>query len=74
VMPFILRGITLYGIDSVMAPSEKRMEAWQRLARDLDIAKLEANTTEITLQEALGVAGQLLEGKVRGRVVIDVNR
>ena len=50
------------------------MEAWQRLARDLDIAKLEANTTEITLQEALGVAGQLLEGKVRGRVVVDVNR
>jgi acrylyl-CoA reductase (NADPH) len=74
VMPFILRGITLYGIDSVMAPSEKRMEAWQRLARDLDIAKLEANTTAITLQEALGVAGQLLEGKVRGRVVVDVNR
>lgn len=74
VMPFILRGITLYGIDSVMAPSAKRMEAWQRLAADLDISKLEANTTEIALNEAIDVAGKLLEGKVRGRVVVDVNR
>ena len=74
VMPFILRGITLYGIDSVMAPVERRIEAWQRLARDLDIAKLEANTTEINLNEAISVAAQLLEGKVRGRVVVDVNR
>lgn len=74
VMPFILRGITLYGIDSVMAPSEKRMEAWQRLARDLDVAKLEANTTEIGLAEAMDVGAKLLEGKVRGRVVVDVNR
>ncbi len=74
VMPFILRGITLYGIDSVMAPIERRVEAWQRLARDLDIAKLEANTTEIGLQEAIDVAARLLEGKVRGRVVVDVNR
>ncbi|MGI9142286.1 MAG: oxidoreductase, partial [Fluviibacter sp.] len=74
VMPFILRGITLYGIDSVMAPIERRVEAWQRLARDLDVAKLEANTTEISLQEALDVGGQLLDGKVRGRVVVDVNR
>ena len=74
VMPFILRGITLYGVDSVMAPTAKRIEAWQRLARDLDIAKLEANTTEISLAEAINVGAQLLEGKVRGRVVVDVNR
>jgi len=74
VMPFILRGVTLYGIDSVMAPSEKRMEAWTRLARDLDVAKLEANTAEIGLAEAIDVGAKLLEGRVRGRVVVDVNR
>lgn len=74
VMPFILRGVTLYGIDSVMAPSAKRIEAWERLARDLDIAKLETNTTEITLADAISTGAQLLEGKVRGRVVVDVNR
>ncbi|MEN9879807.1 MAG: hypothetical protein RIQ55_453 [Pseudomonadota bacterium] len=74
VMPFILRGVTLYGIDSVMAPAEKRIEAWNRLARDLDIAKLESNTAEIGLAEAINVGAQLLEGKVRGRVVVDVNR
>lgn len=74
VMPFILRGITLYGIDSVMAPSEKRIEAWQRLARDLNITKLEANTTEIALADAIATGAQLLDGKVRGRVVVDVNR
>ena len=73
-MPFILRGVTLYGIDSVMAPSEKRMEAWTRLARDLDVAKLEANTAEIGLAEAIDVGAKLLEGRVRGRVVVDVNR
>ena len=69
-----LRGITLYGIDSVMASSDRRIEAWQRLAKDLDIAKLDANTTEIGLAESINVAAQLLEGKVRGRVVVDVNR
>ena len=74
VMPFILRGITLYGIDSVMAPIERRIEAWQRLAKDLDVAKLEALTREISLSEAIDVGAQLLEGKVRGRVVVDVNR
>ena len=74
VMPFILRGITLYGIDSVMAPLSLRDEAWLRLERDLDLAKLEAISREISLSEALVVAGDLLEGKVRGRVVVDVNR
>ena len=74
VAPFILRGVTLYGIDSVMAPLSLRQEAWARLARDLDLAKLEAITAEIALSEALSVAGDLLEGRVRGRVVVDVNR
>ena len=74
VMPFILRGVTLYGIDSVMAPSDKRIEAWNRLARDLDVSKLEANTNEISLVDAIKVGAQLLEGKVRGRVVVNVNR
>lgn len=70
VAPFILRGITLYGIDSVMAPLVKREEAWARLARDLDVAKLDALTTEISLEQAIGVAAELLQGKVRGRVVV----
>jgi acrylyl-CoA reductase (NADPH) len=72
VAPFILRGVTLYGIDSVMAPLPVREEAWARLARDLDVAKLDAITTEIGLADAIRVGGELLEGKVRGRVVVRV--
>lgn len=74
VAPFILRGVTLYGIDSVMAPQNVRAEAWQRLARDLDIGKLASMTHEIALGEAIAVAADLLDGKVRGRIVVDVNR
>ena len=74
VAPFILRGVTLYGIDSVMAPLEVRQEAWRRLSRDLDIAKLDAITHEIGLSSAIAVASELLAGKVRGRVVVDVKR
>lgn len=74
VAPFILRGVTLYGIDSVKAPRALRVEAWSRLAADLDVARLQAMTTEIGLGEALGVAGDLLAGKVRGRIVVDVRR
>lgn len=74
VAPFILRGVTLYGIDSVMAPLVVRQEAWRRLATDLDIAKLDAITREIGLGEAIAVATDLLAGKVRGRVVVDVRR
>jgi len=73
VAPFILRGVTLYGIDSVMAPQTLRLEAWSRLARDLDVARLEAITTGIGLADAVATAGDLLAGKVRGRVVVDVN-
>ncbi|SDO72682.1 putative quinone oxidoreductase, YhdH/YhfP family [Rhodoferax sp. OV413] len=74
VAPFILRGITLYGIDSVMAPLALRQQAWQRLASDLDVAKLEAITQEIGLSEAIAVGTALLQGSVRGRVVVDVQR
>ena len=74
VAPFILRGVTLYGIDSVMAPLAVRLEAWHRLARDLDMSKLDTFTREISLAEAPAVAAELLDGKVRGRVVVDVTR
>ena len=74
VAPFILRGVTLRGIDSVMRPKADRLAAWQRLARDLDKALLGPMTREIGLAEAIEVAGQLLEGQVRGRVVVDVQR
>jgi acrylyl-CoA reductase (NADPH) len=74
VAPFILRGVTLYGVDSVMAPKPLRLEAWSRLARDLDPAKLEAITREIALGEAIPASQELLGGKVRGRLVVDVNR
>jgi len=74
VAPFILRGVTLYGIDSVMAPQAVRRDAWQRLGRDLETVKLDAITHEISLGEVIATATDLLDGKVRGRVVVDVNR
>ncbi len=74
VAPFILRGVTLAGVDSVMCPRPRRLEAWQRLARDLDPGLLAAMTAEIGLAEAIPTAARLLEGQVRGRVVVDVNR
>jgi acrylyl-CoA reductase (NADPH) len=73
VMPFILRGITLYGIDSVMAPQAKRLAAWQRLAQDLDLAKLAEITAEIPLAAALQAGVDILAGRIRGRVVVNVN-
>lgn len=72
VMPFILRGITLQGVESVMAPKAKRVEAWSRLAQDLDIAKLKAITDVHPLSEVLELAPQIVAGKVRGRVVFSV--
>jgi len=74
VAPFILRGVTLYGIDSVRAPLALREEAWSRLASDLDPGKLESMTREIGLGEAIATAAELLAGKVRGRIVVDVHR
>jgi acrylyl-CoA reductase (NADPH) len=73
VAPFILRGITLYGIDSVMVPRERRVQAWNRLATDLDLTRLAAMTREIGLNQAIAAAADLLAGKVRGRLVVDVN-
>lgn len=75
VAPFILRGVTLYGIDSVMAPLTARKEAWARLAHDLSPAKLERiGAREIGLAEAIQAGRDILAGQIRGRVVVDVNR
>lgn len=70
VMPFILRGVTLAGVDSVMAPLAKRQRAWDRLARDLDPALLESMVEEVPLSQAIDKAKQLMAGQVRGRVVV----
>ncbi len=72
VMPFILRGITLAGIDSVMAPLAKRQQAWDRLAIDLDAAKLEAIAVEVPLSQAVEKAAALMAGTVRGRVIVKI--
>lgn len=75
VMPFILRGVALLGVDSVMAPKAPRLAAWKRLAADLDPALLDViGGTEIGLSEAIPAAADLLAGKVRGRIVVDVNK
>lgn len=73
VMPFILRGVTLYGIDSVMAPLTIRERAWARLATDLDASLLETVASDINLADAASVAGDVLAGKIKGRLVVDVN-
>ena len=72
VMPFILRGVALLGVDSVQAPIERRREAWSRLARDLDPALLESMTTDIGLDGAIDAARRIMEGQVRGRYVVEV--
>ena len=74
VAPFILRGVTLAGIDSVMAPLALRQEAWARLAQDLDPAKLEAVTEEIALDQAIARASGLMTGQVAGRLVVKVSQ
>lgn len=70
VMPFILRGVTLAGVDSVLAPLALRQLAWARLASDLDPALLEAMVEEIGLEQALAAAQRLMAGQVRGRIVV----
>ncbi|MDO9359237.1 MAG: MDR family oxidoreductase [Polaromonas sp.] len=72
VMPFILRGVTLAGIDSVMAPPARRQEAWDRLAKDLDPSKLDAIVEEISLDRAVDKAAELMAGRVRGRIVVKI--
>lgn len=72
--PFILRNITLAGIDSVNAPQVVRTEAWRRLARDLDPSKLESTVNEVGLADVPAIAARILKGEVRGRTVVDVSR
>ena len=74
VAPFILRGVSLLGIDSVMAPRELRQPAWDRLARDLDGASIDRISSVIGLSEAPNAAQNIVSGHIRGRVVVDVNR
>jgi acrylyl-CoA reductase (NADPH) len=72
VAPFILRGVSLYGIDSVMCPLDRRREAWKRLESDLDRQKLAMITREIGLPDVFGVAPEILAGQVRGRIVVKI--
>lgn len=74
VAPFILRGLTLYGINSVTQPKQKRIEAWNQLATLCKPDQLLEIAKEISLEEAIAVASNLIDGKVRGRVIVDVNR
>ena len=72
VMPFILRGVTLAGINSVFAPAPLREQAWARLATDLDLALLDSLTTTVPLANAVTVAERIVRGEIRGRTVVDV--
>jgi acrylyl-CoA reductase (NADPH) len=74
VIPFLLRGVNLLGIDSVSSPRPEREAAWSRLARELDPTTLDSITSLISLADLLGKAADILAGKVRGRLVVDVNR
>ena len=72
VIPFLLRGVNLLGIDSVMQPYDNRVRAWQRIAKDLPMDKLEAMVTPATLADLPGLGADILKGQVKGRVVVDV--
>jgi acrylyl-CoA reductase (NADPH) len=72
VAPFILRGVSLLGVDSVMAPRALRLEAWSRLAKQLDRGKLKAMTTTARLDDVPRLAEEILAGKLRGRVVVEI--
>ncbi|MCA0433643.1 MAG: oxidoreductase [Proteobacteria bacterium] len=72
VAPFILRGVRLIGVNSVTTPQARRLACWQRLAKDLDMAKLRAMTSHVTLDDVPRVAAEIVAGKVRGRVVVDI--
>jgi len=72
VAPFILRGVSLFGIDSVMCPQKTRREAWKRLASDLDRGKLAAMTTEVALGQVQDFGAAIIEGRVRGRIVVKI--
>ena len=72
VAPFVLRGVRLIGINSVTCPLARRLEAWKRLAKDLDLKTLDSLTTHVGLGDVPRVAAQIVEGKVRGRTVVDL--
>lgn len=74
VIPFLLRGVNLLGIDSVMCPKDLRAEAWRRLAHDLPLDRLDRMIEEIPLSQVVGLAPRILSGQLRGRTVIDVHR
>jgi acrylyl-CoA reductase (NADPH) len=74
VAPFILRGVSLLGVECVVTPIPLRLAAWQRLARDVDTAALDKIATEIGLGDAIAAAADILQGKVRGRLVVNVNQ
>jgi acrylyl-CoA reductase (NADPH) len=73
VIPFLLRGVNLLGIDSVRCPLPRRQDAWKRLAADLPLAKLDSMTETVPLSELAAMAGKILKGETRGRVVVDVS-
>lgn len=74
ILPFILRGISVYGIDSVMLPKAPREEAWRRLGSDLPLDKLDSTVSEAGLGDLMALAPKILKGEIRGRVVVDVNK
>jgi acrylyl-CoA reductase (NADPH) len=73
VAPFILRGVKLIGVNSVTTPIPRRMEAWRRIAADLDLAKLKSLTTHVKLEDVPRVAEEIVAGRVRGRIVVDID-
>ena len=74
ILPFILRGVSVYGIDSVMLPKAPREEAWRRLGSDLPLDKLDSTVSEAGLGDLMALAPKILKGEIRGRVVVDVNK
>ena len=73
VIPFLLRGVSLLGVDSVMCPSDIRLDAWSRLAKDLPTDQLDTISSEVSLLEVATLGKNILEGKVQGRVLVNVN-
>ncbi|TAJ26361.1 MAG: oxidoreductase [Reyranella sp.] len=74
ILPFILRGVSVYGIDSVMLPKAPREEAWRRLGTDLPLDKLDSTVSDAGLGDLMTLAPKILKGEIRGRVVVDVNK
>jgi acrylyl-CoA reductase (NADPH) len=72
VAPFILRNVALLGVDSVMAPKALRLEAWGRLARELDLDKLAAMMSTVSLEQVIQAGREIVEGRIKGRVVVEI--